>query len=619
MLAISGAAMAAPGDLPQAEIRQASLQLDWHQPILDALRLRIVLAGQEGDLRLRFAGSASVRAIPGAVDGFAGRLELPGSWQLQRGSQLLELGALHWRPLPGAEFRWAVHSADGRLWFLLGPGHPRMAADHGSMRVDQMEWRIGPALAAWLGHPGLLDQSLAEAILDLDLAASPTPSPRGVCASGPNWPGKPIDPQQPQLGSYRADVLLNTLTRPIFRRCRRLGPTPGLCDGPGGQEGEVVFAPDALLANSLQPDTADVPWYQRFQGTFPPYNNDQHPLLIWNLYRMDNLGRLLQIGRSGVKHAFVTINNGCTLGCDPPAPANANNVLYPGCSDVYAAGSNDAWLHLGPRSEVAPAAAIWGRCGSLVDPDCNGVRDNPPDDGYTARMVIRESDIDPALHPGSRYFLDGWYLVRDDINIDNTMGHIEVTPEFFELWNILLTAPFARGPMVERWLAQAPPADLTLIRRWRSAEGQFVLAAWVSDLGNGQWRYRYALSNLDFARSQLDGAPPNQRVLSNRGLSGIRIERSAPTIAILDPWFADGDPASGNDWLHTLSPGSVDWTAPNAASSLDWGTLYSLSYVSDTAPGMVQATLPVQDPGNPDALRLLTLGPGGSLFRDGFE
>ncbi|MDP1270723.1 hypothetical protein, partial [Klebsiella pneumoniae] len=71
----------------------------------------------------------------------------------------------------------------------------------------------------------------------------------------------------------------------------------------GGGTDRIVI-PTARLQNS---GAADVPWYRQFTGTFPPYNNDQHPYLMWNLYQEKD-GRFTQIAASALKHAFYTTN-----------------------------------------------------------------------------------------------------------------------------------------------------------------------------------------------------------------------------------------------------------------------------------------------------------------------
>ena len=438
------------------------------------------------------------------------------------------------------------------------------------------------------------------------------------CPVPPRWPGTPIDPGNPNLGNYQADVLLLVLTRMRFLRCRQLAMPGQGCDGPGGVEGEIAMGLDATLQNSNRPESADVPWYPKFLGQLPPYDNDQHPYLIWNLYRADTDGYLVQIGRSGLKHAFVTINNGCTLGCPPAPPANANQVLYPNCSDSYTVATNDTNQFIGPRSELIPASGVWGRCGSVFDADCDGAADTINHSPYQYRLVVRESEIDPAEHVGARYFQDGWYVVRDDIDIDNTMGTREITPSFsLGVWSTeFVDANLDNRPIVSRWASEPLGVGANRLTRTRSAEGELALAARVEQIGPGQWRYRYVMSNLDYARVSVSGTNPNIRIDVERGVSALQIPLLAGTASAIG--FRDGDPDRA-DWSALITAGEVRWPAPDEMSELRWGNLLSFGFDSDSPPGFADARIELGGSPGPGSIDVRTLVPGGELLADGFE
>ena len=118
-------------------------------------------------------------------------------------------------------------------------------------------------------------------------------APAGSCddqvGTNCNFAGTPA----PNGGTYQADLFMLAFD-PQFSRCNG-------CTGPSGH-GTVVFTPSSSLKNnvndgSLQvtipnqgalgtsnvPWAADIPWYTKFSGSFPPYGNDQHPFLIWNM------------------------------------------------------------------------------------------------------------------------------------------------------------------------------------------------------------------------------------------------------------------------------------------------------------------------------------------------
>ena len=40
----------------------------------------------------------------------------------------------------------------------------------------------------------------------------------------------------------------------------------------------------------------------------------------------------------------------------------------------------------GARAEILPASGLWGRCGSVFDPDCNGQQNTAPGDNYRFSM-----------------------------------------------------------------------------------------------------------------------------------------------------------------------------------------------------------------------------------------
>ena len=64
-------------------------------------------------------------------------------------------------------------------------------------------------------------------------------------------------------------------------------------DPPSGTPILIAVAPSATLKNV---GVTDIPWHGKFSGNFPPYNNDQHPYLAWNMYRLAVLPG--QLGKS---------------------------------------------------------------------------------------------------------------------------------------------------------------------------------------------------------------------------------------------------------------------------------------------------------------------------------
>jgi hypothetical protein len=349
-------------------------------------------------------------------------------------------------------------------------------------------------------------------------------------------------------------------------------------------DGLVVLAPDASLRNV---GDAAVAWYAKFSAPAPPYANDQHPYLVWNLYRLDADGRLRQIGASGAKHAFHTINAVCNCG--------DGNILFPGCEDTYGGFSNDFASGLAPRSEIIPYTARWGRCGSLHDRDCDGRRDAGdgllPDDAYNPakRLAVRERELLPARHPGARWFLEYWYVVRDDADPWNNFGLMEITPQKVRgqgtdpnawVWRFDVT-DFRNGSMLQRWRESAPADGWQRSSLVQTAQGRALLATRVTPQADGRYRYDYQLFNLDLMQARTSGAEPNLRIEENLGIERFAVFADARAQIDHTDFAAVAD--SGVDWTAARTDDRVSWQRGTAAA-LAWGLTYRFGFVSDLSP-----------------------------------
>lgn len=217
--------------------------------------------------------------------------------------------------------------------------------------------------------------------------------------------------------------------------------------------GRLVLAPSAALKNV---GTADVPWHTQFGGNFPPYDNDQHPLLTWSMFKVEG-GAMRQLGVSDVKHAFLTVNTGCT-GCGAD-----NNILGLGCEDVYSQATNTSNVYLGPREEINPWTGVWSHCDipspgtvSHFDTDGDCVQDHfgGDEDRTVHGLVIEEVDV---MDPEAQYYFQVWYLVRDDVNIFNTMGWRQVTPITNGSWAFPFATEFVQGSPLDAWVDPTNP------------------------------------------------------------------------------------------------------------------------------------------------------------------
>ena len=484
----------------------------------------------------------------------SGEVRLDGPSLRWRGDAVSLAGA---RLRPGYDNTFTITSADGAPLFFGDHAHFHSDREARTVRFYNVDVRIAPELAGRLGDSNLAGQPIGS--FELRMAAaipeSSVEEPDGSC-TGPNW-GAPSN----DVGLVGAS--LSSVAR-------------------GG--GFVAAAPASTLANV---GSTEVPWYRKFTTPRPPYNNDQHPFLIWNMYRLSN-GRMEQVGVSALKHAFVTVNTVC--GCPD------GSVLWVTCQDTYGVGNNDSANDMGPRIELNPRTGIWKRCGSVYDPDCDGNSTSlPAMNGPTdfRRMPMLETDLQT---PGAQYFFDSWYIVRDDVNIYNTMGYRQVTPTLGASWTFPTVTGLTLGAVVDTWVNPASPGPNAENKRIADLEGNLTVAVRATDLGGGQWRYEYAVMNHDFFR----------RIRS----FSVPLPKGA---VVTNTTFHDVDRNATTDWVPTATAGTaITWNLPDAGPGRitllgqPWGTLYNFGFQTNVAPSAASAK----------TVRLGILQRGGELSVD---
>ncbi len=590
-----------------------ALELQLNAPLLADLGVELLdapppLDQPDGFLRwpnLRLSGVLRGGFVDGDVlRPQSGALAFPAGLALRRADgAVLHLPELRLAP-PDAEAagEWTLRDGGGEAWFNARAGFPRAPRAFGRFDSRFIDLQVAPALARWAGRPEIAGASVGRMATSLDLVERALP--KGSCPL--NWPGTP---------GFVVDVGLVALYQ-LQAQCA-VAP----CSGPGSSDPtpRVKLTPGVTLRNI---GTADVPWVGKFlqfataggiELTHPYPQPDQHPMLVWNAYRLDADGRLRQVGRSGLKHAFATENLGCT--CNP----DNWQILGPQCSDRYDVGSNDYSSALAPRSEVIASDGRWGRCGSAFDPECSG-QQTWWGNALSHRLLLPEPEIDGGRHAGARWFVDAWYVVRDDAEPLNTMGWREFVPSHVNgAWLSALQGSFQQGPLLQAWVDLGFPATgWSRLTRISTAEGEALLGVRVSDLGGGRARYDYALLNHSMGRPQTAGAEPNLTVLANPGIFDLVV----PMGGSRRPEGFDADPGAG------AAPWAVGCNAeqivafPPAGQDLPWGAMLSLSFFAEGPPQ--DGTARIRRVGDlpEDAITANTLVPAAapdSIFADGFH
>ncbi len=541
----------------------------------------------DSTLRFRLRGEVFERLEDGALAHRGGPvLELPDGRLDLHGFRLVRG--------EGRDFGLAVADAAGTVWFHLDHAQEYIERQRGAWAIGHMDLRLAPAFAVRLGRPELA--SMAVGGLEVEgIAVAPVAEGDGLVSSAVADPPGACAVVLPSSAA-RPDVRIIRLAQNWdegtpdgvnFHRC-------GRDDGHGGHtlacsatsiDGLVVLSPDASLQNVGKAVAA---WHPKFSPPAPPYANDQHPVLVWNLYRLEADGRLRPLGISAAKHAFHTINRGC--------PCQQGELLFPGCQDTYSGFSNDFGPALGPRSEVVPRRGLWGRCGSLFDRDCDGKPDpgegEVPDAAFSRdkHLVVTEAELSAARHPGARWFLEYWYVVRDNATPYDGIGLVELTSEKVPghgtdpdawIWRFS-TGEFRNGPMAAYWHALAPAAAHSRLVDLDAPDGRVRVVGRATPLGEGRWRYDYAVFNLDYTEAVIEGKAPDLRVRDSHGLDafGVPLPKDA---AVAASGFTDTDADPANDWPVTHADGRLRWRAPGAAD-LGWGRSFAFSLTTDRVP-----------------------------------
>ncbi len=562
------------------------ITLTFNSSLIRDLGIRITESDTDPDsgtitLTFRPQSSLAFWTLNGGFDGVkTGRLETRSGFTLELSGQSREVRFLQIVPSGSTRTEFEIVDDSGLSLFHLNNTHYRLDRENDQVSFRHMDMRLSDALARLIGVDAYAEVAVGSAEFSTEVSRPPGSEflKLGGCSS-PNWDDGV---------SFLTDVALINI--PKVDQQQLIGS-------------RVFISPDAELQNV---GTADVPWHQKFRTPVgsnypPPYDADQHPYLVWGLYRLQG-NNLQQLGASGLKHAFGTVNDvcNCPSGSVLWAPINSPNGM--GCTDLYGSATNNSTAHIGIREELDPNTGIWEQCGSIFAPNesppgpCPQGRASIPFSEIPRRLEVEESDLTTA---GARYFLEAWYVIRDDINIFNSMGYLEVFPEKPEqVWIFPDNDDFTTGSLVRYWqdsLLGSPQVSSTDID---NSGGHARLTSHVNALGGGVFEYVYTLVNHDYTA----------------GFTRLSVPMQLPPDA---DNHTDVDYDATNDWSGTHAAGSFAWDSVLQDNRVRWGTLHRFTVLSTGIPELVTATLSDADS---STYNISVYAPGvPALFADGFE
>lgn len=518
-----------------------------------------------------------------------GRLSARTGLVFRRDGREVHLDRIELRPGESSRSHPEFVAVDpaGEELFRLTHMHTLAHPEDARLTVANAEVVASAGLSRRLDLAPLDGMPIALGWLDLALDV-----PAGAQTDGkaPTARGRPIWPQE---GEFEADVTLIEMDTVAYQ-------------GTQDDTGLVKTAPSATLKNE---SLADVPWYPQFSNPseYPYEPADQHPFLVWNIYRIEN-NRIRMLADSGVKHAFLTVNFNCDI------HPGSGNILGPGCEDTYSSGNNDTHTYQGPREEVEASLGLWDNCGSFFDPDCTGSQ--TAGSGQWLNRLL----IDPAEFQSSKdstLYMDAWYVIQYDIDIWNSMGYRPIDPTPSGSGWSMNPGPYSQGPVISEWVAEDnndPMADHDVIEVPSETprdpypdnmpQGHLRLLVKVTETEPGRYRYNYALQNYDF----------------DRAMEGLRID-IPDGATVHDTWFGDIDDDAGNDWTITVNNDHVLFEAP-PDNPLTWFTLFNFEVEVEAEPETGQVVLDLGQDAVTSEVSVDTLAPStvmGLLFRDRFD
>lgn len=367
--------------------------------------------------------------------------------------------------------------------------------------------------------------------------------------------------------------------------------------------------------------------YHTLQAT-----TSDHPVIAQNLYRLRG-GRFEQIGMSFLKHGFYATNvtrAACTGddGTGQPQPCTTppwgGTQLGVGCTDFYSASLNGG-RPMGRRSDVQGAGAA-----HPVNPVGGETNDL-----YDQRIVVRESDLDPAQNDGALYWVEGHYIARDDARAGHGLNNQSyrralVSPGTFAL--SLTDATVREQSALFAWPDQDPWVEVVAVDKEMFFLGE---AADIPEGGTSHPDYTVTerflaarrIAKLGTAMTPYHVEYAVQNINSDTAANHFAVDLGGPT-SITNAGFTDidhhsGEPYSTDDWTVLIDEanGTITWQTdefaadPNA-NALRWGTTFTFWFDADTFP-VAERLGTFQDDG--EVVVPFAAFDVGVVFGDGFE
>jgi len=297
--------------------------------------------------------------------------------------------------------------------------------------------------------------------------------------------------------------------------------------------------------------------------------SNRHAVYTQNLYRV-NANGFEQVGMSWISHSFCALQQAVCSACTPVGGGCAS-ALGVGCSDTSSAGIQGNQGNMSSRTTVNAAT------GEFVFPFAPAFGNS-----VFKRLQYNTNDTMPAMNPGARYFLEIVAIAPDDAEAGNGLNNAsyrEITFQPDGRAMGFVDETVRELPAVFAWQDVDPSVQISSVDI--PGDGRVLVASRATDLGDGSWRYTYAVANLN----------SHDSVRSFTVLSA----GEATNLGFADVTYHSGDTIDGTDWIALAAGGTAAWETDSFAINPDanairWATSYSFSFDSASPPtdGTVQ-------------------------------
>ncbi len=344
----------------------------------------------------------------------------------------------------------------------------------------------------------------------------------------------------------------------------------------------------------------------RAANTHP--NSTIRPLVGQEMYRYKSFtapgssvsfSRMEQIGQGWVKWVGIPVNGSSATCGTGSCSAGGSGQMGTNCADTYSSGFN------GPTG-MARRSFINATTGML-----NGARGGGTGEtNVNTRIQVALADI--ANQPtGTQFFIETVHLLPHDAQYIRTGQTVAVnamnnaSSQQVNLNNGVGNAQLIGGPanrqvpVIARWRELDPAVTLVTVDHDDTPNpGQantfircrYYVAGKATDLGDGRWRYEYAVFNLNSDRS-----------------AGTFIVPLHDSIAFTDYTFRhpithSGEAISNTPWTANKSSNELVFAteafATNAAANaIRWGSMYNFGFTTTMPPTTGEGRLGLFKPG----------------------